>query len=216
MLISKGGLITRDYDTSVFMNYSTYYGNSYDYSSILTADSSANIRYSTFAWKIVNPISPSTAIYSKIFLKLTFPPDISLNAQSGGGFKILCRGITSNINITYRIEDASNPSPPSTSTPSANVSSVWINGNSTTGSSVSSANYFQQLVKIGLFTGTSGIYYGFDNGNPWVKLPLRCPNNITSNSRTGQTLYISIGGQNNACFKILNIQALLGISTDVG
>ena len=65
LLVAKGGLITRGYDSTVFANYSTYIGNSINYSTIA---SDTNSRFASFAWNLVKPSSGS---YNRINLKIT-------------------------------------------------------------------------------------------------------------------------------------------------
>jgi hypothetical protein len=208
MLVSKGGLITRGYDSTAFINYSTYYDNSFDYSNIA---SDTSIRYSTFVWKVVKPTSGT---YTKINLRLTFDTGTTFIAKTTAptiGYQIIYGGNTSNINIYYRIEDALLISP-TVAVPSTNVSSSWINGNTTTGLQVSSSNYHNTSAKFGLYTNAVSngtISSGINSGKPFAIFPLRVPaGNIASNSRD-QYLYIKISSQNNTSFKILNVETQL-------
>ena len=204
MLVSKGGLITRGYDPSAFINYSTYYDNSFNYSTIA---SDTNMRYATFAWNIVKPSGSIT--YTKIYLQLTFESGTTFTAKSGGGYQITYGGNTYNINIYYRIQDALLPNPPTTANPGANASSSWINGNTTTtGTVVSASNYHTPLAKYGLNTNPVISNGTNSNGKPFATFVLKFPTTVASNSRS-QYLYIKLSAQNNASFKILNIQTMI-------
>ena len=191
LLLAKGGLITRGYyDSTVFANYSTYSGNSFDYSTIA---SDTNSRFATFVWNCQRPASGS---FSKINLKITFDPTTTFT-PSAGGYQV--NG--SNFILFYRIEDSlTGPNPPATASFITNVSSSWINGNTTTGTPVSSTIYHNTVAKNGspLVSNSAGI----------ATYKLNLPNTIATAGRA-QRLYIRIGAQNNASFKITNIQAFL-------
>jgi hypothetical protein len=193
MLVSKGGLITRGYDPSAFINYSSYYGNSFNYSTIA---SDTNMRYATFAW---NCQRPASGTFGRLNLQITFAPGTTFT-NSVGGYQV--NG--SNFILYYRIEDnLAGPRPP-TAFSTTNVSSVWINGNTTTGTAVTSSNYYQITpTKHG-----SPVITGLGLGTGIATYKLVIPNTLTTGARA-QTLYVKTGAQNSASFKITNIQAYL-------
>jgi hypothetical protein len=218
MLVSKGGLITRGYDTSAFINYSTYYGNSFNYSSIA---SDSNIRYATFAWRIINPSSGS---YTRILVDVTFETGTVISSAVNGfnGPTFTANG--SNIILYYRTEDISNPVPPTINNPANNASSVWVNGNTTstaiTYSTVSQSNYFNgssiTTERKGLIAPGSGSGSFTDtNGFPYIRFKLIVPTTSIGTTGAGprtKTLYIQIGATNSANFKITNVKAQLAVS----
>ena len=196
LLVAKGGLITRGYDLTVFANYSTYIGNSINYSTI----ASDTNRFATFAWNLVKP-SPGNS-YTRINLKITFDPS-TIFTTLNGGYQVN----SSTFILLYRIEDLSLNAPTS-AVAAINVSSIWINGNGNTVgvsgiSAVNNSNY-STGPRFGLAPS------GVTNAGGIATYKLMIPS-ISSSSRN-QRLYIRIGAQNNASFKITNIEANIGLN----
>ena len=213
MLVSKGGLITRGYDPSAFIDYSSYYGNSFNYSSIA---SDSNIRYATFAWRI---ISPSTGSYTRILVDVTFEKGNEIakavNAFNGPTFTVN----NSNIILYYRTEDISNaiPTTGTSNNPAQNASTVWVNGNTT-----STANNYTALTTTNYYNITTvskerkGLVTGYDVytdsfGYPYIRFKLFAGVTIgtTGGGPRTKTLYVKIGATNSANFKIINVKSQL-------
>ena len=127
--ISNGTFTTPTGQQYAYMNYrSKYYTptdlNSVDYSAVPTAA----YRYATFAWRVA---PAPTSVYGKL----------SFTIQGTSGISIvnnLAYIGASPMQLFYRIEDEDSPSP----TNLANISSAWINANSTEGISSTSGNYY--------------------------------------------------------------------------
>jgi hypothetical protein len=196
MLVAEGGLITRGFDSTpplkYFINYGTYYNNTLDYSTI---SSDSNKRFATFAWPLLKPSGSIT--YAIINVAITFNSVTSFTSYDGG-YQINGK----NFILYYRVEDNRNSDPNTLLTPT-NQSSTWIKGNSTSGTDVGAGNYNNTGIpdKYGLSeitsSGTTAIF------------KLKYPNASISSSTPDTTLYVRIGAQNNANFKITNIQAQL-------
>ena len=154
------------------------------------------MRYATFAW---NCQRPASGTFGRLNLQITFAPGTTFT-NSVGGYQV--NG--SNFILYYRIEDnLAGPRPP-TAFSTTNVSSVWINGNTTTGTAVTSSNYYQITpTKHG-----SPVITGLGLGTGIATYKLVIPNTLTTGARA-QTLYVKTGAQNSASFKITNIQAYL-------
>jgi hypothetical protein len=85
----------------------------------------------------------------------------------------------------------------------ANQSSTWIDANSTNGTLVGSGNYNNtSITKFGL--------NGKSNGSNIATFTLQMPVTLASNIPP-TTLVLRAGAQNNASFKIINIQAQLAV-----
>ena len=190
MLVAEGGIITRGFDSTIkyFIDYSNYYNNTFNYSAI---PSDSTKRFATFAWPLATP----SVSLSKIIVVITFNSGTSFTPYDGG-YQIN----NSNFILYYRVEQNNSTTPVTGST---SHSSTWIKGNSTSGTEVGAGNYNNTdgTIRYGLTTAsTSGTTATFT---------LKYPNaNIASNTPLS-TLYIRIGAQNNANFKITNIQARL-------
>ena len=190
MLVAEGGIITRGFDSTnkYFIDYSNYHSNTFNYSAI---SSDSTKRFATFAWPLATP----SQSLSKIIVVITFDSNTSFNPYDGG-YQIN----NSNFILYYRVEQNNSTTPVTGST---THSSTWIKGNSTSGAEVGAGNYNNTdgNIRYGLITAsTSGTTATFT---------LKYPNaNIASNTPS-TTLYIRIGAQNNANFKITNIQARL-------
>ena len=119
----------------------------------------------------------------------------------------------------YRTEDVSNAIPPLKADTglNGNVSSVWVNGNTTatgvTYTNVSSLNYFTGATnsqRKGLVTGY-GIYTD-SSGYPYIRFKLIVPISAIGTAESGKrtkTLYVKIGATNSANFKIINVKSQL-------
>jgi len=198
LMVANGALITRGYDTTnlYFIDYSTYYSNSYNYS-LIQSDNSK--RFATFAWLLQNPVGSIN--YTNLYVNITFDYG-TVFTQYDGGYKV--NG--SNFILYYRVEDNRNPEPTGTvSGPGDNQSSTWINGNSTSGTQVSTGNFnnVNLMPKYGLVNPPT-------ISNNIITFQLKIPNNLASNTPQ-TTFYLRIGAQNNSNFKIINIEAKLAI-----
>ena len=127
--ISNGTFTTPTGQQYAYMNYrSKYYTptdlNSVDYSAVPTG----TYRYATFAWRVT---PAPTSVYGKLSFTIQGTSGISLvnNLAYIGANPMY---------LFYRIEDEDSPSP----TNLANISSAWINANSTEGISSTSGNYY--------------------------------------------------------------------------
>ena len=127
--VANGSFCTGSVHAFAYSNYtSSYYDatnlNTANYSSI----SSTGYRYATFAWRIT-PASP--AVYGTLTFTLgTTSPLTVTNTVAFAG--------SSPLQLFYRTEDVASSTP----TNATSLSSAWINGNSTTGTQVTSGNYF--------------------------------------------------------------------------
>ena len=128
--VANGKFTTKAAQLYSYLNYSTYlYSptqlNTVDYSSI----ASTGYRFVTFAWRIT-PASPILYGSSLVFrLNNTTPITVTNSIAYAGGTPIL---------LFYRFEDVASSAP----TNGASMSSGWINGNSTTGTALTSGNYY--------------------------------------------------------------------------
>ena len=112
--------------------YSNYTACVYDDTNTNVADYSTipslGYRYATFAWRIT-PASPT--VYGTLSFTLSNTSAITLT-------NTLAYAGSTPILLYYRIEDITSSAP----TNASKLSSAWINGNSTTGTQVTSGNYF--------------------------------------------------------------------------
>jgi hypothetical protein len=126
--ISNGTFTTPSGQPYAYLNYMA---SVYDATNTNTADysyiPSTGYRYATFAWSI-------TPAYPNIYGTLSFTMNttsITLvnNLAYAGGTPLL---------LFYRVEDTTSSAP----TNASKLSSAWINGNSTTGTQLTTGNYF--------------------------------------------------------------------------
>jgi len=127
--VANGSFCTPSVHAFAYSNYTTrLYDatnlNSANYSSI----SSSGYRYATFAW-IISPASP--AVYGTLLFTLTTTSTLAVtNSLAYAG--------SSPLQLFYRTENTASSAP----TSGASLSSAWIDGNSTTGTQLTSGNYF--------------------------------------------------------------------------
>jgi len=130
--ISNGTFTTPTGQPYAYINYTDKYytpsiANSTDYTTI----PNSGYRYTTFSWKIT---PAPTLVYGHLSFTIVGTSGISIiNSLAYVG-----PGSTNQIQLFYRIEDIDTPVP----TNLANMSSAWINGNSTDGISSTSGNYY--------------------------------------------------------------------------
>ena len=130
--ISNGTFTTPTGQPYAYINYTDKYytpstANSTDYTTI----PASGYRYTTFSWKVA---PAPTLVYGKLSFTIVGTSGISIiNSLAYVG-----PGSTNQIQLFYRIEDTDTPVP----TNLANMSSAWINGNSTDGISSTSGNYY--------------------------------------------------------------------------
>lgn len=122
--ISNGTFTTPGGQVYGYADYRSMSSSSVNYSGI----SQTSYRYMTLAWVIA--VAP-TIVYGTLTFTLVGQSGISIVNN------LAVVGSTP-IQLFYRIEDQASPSP----TNLANLSSAWINGNSTSGISSTSGNYY--------------------------------------------------------------------------
>jgi len=190
--ISNGTFTTPTGQLYAYMNYrSKYYTptelNSVDYSAVPRG----TYRYATFAWRIT---PAPTSVYGKL----------SFTIQATSGISIvnnLAYIGASPMQLFYRIEDEDSPSP----TNLANLSSAWINANSTEGISSTSGNYYIPT------DYTLPPYYGLNSISGTVSpiFSVKIPPLVI---QTGKkiNIYCRIGVPMNSNFSFSYITATLG------
>ena len=191
--VANGTFTTKAAQTFSYSNYTTSY---YDATNVNTANyssiSSSGYRYATFAWRIT-PASPS--VYGTLSFILHTTSTITLS-------NTLAYAGSSPIYLFYRTEDTTSSAP----TDAGSLSSAWINGNSTTGTQVTSGNYFAPS----LYTSTPnwGLNSVTVNGTTSTTFSVKIhPLNITSGME--MRLYCRIGLPMTESFRFATVRATL-------
>ena len=191
--VANGTFTTKAAQTFAYSNYTTSY---YDATNLNTANyssiSSSGYRYATFAWRIT-PASPS--VYGTLSFTLNTTSTITLS-------NTLAYAGSSPIYLFYRTEDTTSSAP----TDAGSLSSAWINGNSTTGTQVTSGNYFSPSV----YTSTPnwGLNSVTINGTTSTIFSVKIqPLNITSGME--MRLYCRIGMPMAESFRFVRVTATL-------
>jgi len=172
--ISNGTFTTPSAQTYSYQNYKSYHYtqtllNSVDYTTI----QQSGYRYATFAWTLTP--EPQSVYGSLSFNIVNAPLNIINNLAYLGS------GTSNPIQLFYRIEDVANPSP----TNLGNMSTAWINGNSTSGISSTSGNYYIPT------DYTLAPYYGL-NSISGTTFNLKIPPLVIQNGKT-VNLYCRVG-----------------------
>lgn len=130
--VSNGTFTTPSGQPYAYINYTNkYYTPSITNSTDYTVIPSSGYRYTTFCW-LITPAP--TLVYGRLNFTIVGTSGITiLNSLAYVG-----PGAQNQLQLFYRIEDSSSPTP----TNLANLSSAWINGNSTEGISSTSGNYY--------------------------------------------------------------------------
>jgi hypothetical protein len=172
--ISNGTFTTPSSQLHSYQNYTTYYYtqtllNTANYTSI----QQSGYRYATFAWTLTP--QPQSVYGSLNFNVVNAPLNIINNLAYLGS------GTSTPLQLFYRIEDAASPSP----TNLGNMTTAWINGNSTSGISSTSGNYYIPT------DYTLPPYYGLNSVNG-TTFNLKIPPLVIQNGKT-VNLYCRIG-----------------------
>jgi len=140
----SNGKFTTPGPTYAYANYATYYYdsanlNTLNYTSIVTS----GYRYATFVWTLGVSQAYGGLSFSIYDINgIIISPTTNLAVTSTGATPI---------QLFYRIEDTASTTPNGT----AVLTSGWINGNSKTGTTVTSGNYFNPVVNgISVYYGT--------------------------------------------------------------
>jgi len=130
--ISNGTFTTPTGQPYAYINYTNkYYTPSITNSTDYTVIASSGYRYTTFCWRIT---PAPTLVYGHLTFTIVGTSGITIQ----NSLAYVGPGAQNILELFYRIEDESSPTP----TNLANLSSAWINGNSTEGISSTSGNYY--------------------------------------------------------------------------
>jgi hypothetical protein len=192
--ISNGKFTTPTGQTYAYINYSDKYytpltTNSTDYAIISTT----GYRYITFSWTIT---PAPTLVYGHLSFTIVGTSGIAIV----DGLAYVGPGPTNPLKLFYRIEDTISPTP----TNLANISSAWINGNSTVGISSTSGNYYIPT------DYTLPPYYGLNSviGTTSPVFSVKIPPLVIQLGKT-VNLYCRIGIPMNTAFSFSYITATL-------
>lgn len=193
--ISNGTFTTPTGQPYAYINYTDkYYTPSTTNSTDYTGISSSGYRYATLAWKVA---PAPTLVYGKLNFTIVGTSGISIiNSLAYVG-----PGATNQIQLFYRIEDTDTPSP----TNLANLSTAWINGNSTDGIASTSGNYYIPT------DYTLAPYYGLNSviGTSSPVFSVKIPPLVIQVGKT-VNIYCRIGIPMNTRFSFQYITATLG------
>jgi hypothetical protein len=189
--ISNGVFTTPLVQTYGYTNYGTYryiegQSNTVNYTSISTT----GYRYASFVWAIT---PEPQSVYGSLSINLVNAPLNIINNLAYVG-----SGTSNPIQLFYRIEDAESPSP----TNLGNISSAWINGNSTSGISSTAGNYYIPT------DYTLPPYYGLNSING-TTFNLKIPPLVIQNGKT-VSLYCRVGLPMNVACSFSYVTATLG------
>ena len=200
LLYLNGMYVTPSTTPNYYLNYSNYYANTVDYSSIRPT----TYRYATFAWKVDPLIFTNTTTYGKI----TF----NLNGFSGGSTtnNIFYTDASNPLFLWYRIEDSGLLTIATQSTFN-NITSYWINANDsvTTGTLINSNNNYIGVIN-GYYIGTSQPAAIISGSN--VTFPAKTAGyDLSSVSSLFGSVYIycRVGVSMNSNFSFKNISCIL-------
>jgi hypothetical protein len=193
--ISNGTFTTPTGQPYAYINYrNKFYTPSSVNSTDYTVIPESGYRYTTFTWNI----TPAPTL---VYGRLTFTMIGTSGITIVDGLAYVGPGATNPLQIFYRIEDASSPVP----TNLANLSSAWINGNSTTGISSTSGNYYIPT------DYNLPPYYGLNNVTGTVSpvFSVKIPSLVIQTGKTVR-LYCRIGIPMNTAFSFKYVVATLG------
>jgi hypothetical protein len=154
LLISNGLFVTT---ASAYENYSSYMGNTVDYSTISRV--AGTYRFVSFCWKL-----PANA---SAYTKLSFTIDSITSATLTGAKLLLINGVQ--IPIFYAFRDTSATTPSETT-----FISGWINANSNN-NPVGSGNFYRNENKYGNLGGLTSDAVALSNGNTTATINVFIP-----------------------------------------
>jgi len=189
--ISNGKFTTPTAQAYAYDNYTTkYYTNTLLNSANYTSILKTGYRYATFAWSIT---PAPTRVYGFLTISIVNSSGITITNN------LAYIGSTP-LQLFYRIEDTSNPSP----TDLSNLSSAWINGNSTSGISSTSGNYYIPTdYKLAPYYGLNSV-----SGSTTTSFNLKIPSLVIQTGKT-VNLYCRIGLPMSVAFSFSYITATI-------
>lgn len=193
--ISNGRFTTPTGEGYSYIDYTGYrYTDSQLNPVNYTSIQSTGYRYASFAWAI----TPSpTSVYGSLNIKIVNSSGLTIT----NNLAYIGSGTSNQIQLFYRVEDTSSPSP----TNLGNMSTAWINGNSTSGISSTGGNYYIPT------DYTLPPYYGLNSvsGSTTTTFNLKIPALVIQSGKT-VNLYCRIGLPMAANFSFSYITATMG------